>query len=227
MSKIRVLIVEDDPMVASINRRFTEQVPGFAVAGVETTAPGALKAIQETGPDLVLLDIYLPQGNGLELLREIRYRGLEVDVIAITAAHDTASVSLGLRLGAADYILKPYDFERFQVAMSGYRKRHQRMKTARPIRQQELDRMREPGPSAARPKDIKGIDSQTLNRLTECLSRQAEPRSVSDISAELGVSRVTCMRYLNHLYCDHQVEVELVYGSVGRPSRLYRWREKC
>ena len=114
MEPIRVLIVEDDPMVADINTRFTEAVKGFTVVGAARDGQEALRLLAECKPDLVILDVYMPHLDGLSVLATLRQEAAEVDVILITAANDSESVRLARQGGAIDYIIKPFKFDRYQ-----------------------------------------------------------------------------------------------------------------
>src|SRR6478735_3318816 len=87
-----VLIVDDDFMVAEIHRRFVEQVDGFRAVGVTRTGAEALTAVRDVRPHLVLLDVYLPDMTGLEVLQQLRSDGNLVGVIMITAARELDTV---------------------------------------------------------------------------------------------------------------------------------------
>ena len=127
MNDIRVLIVEDDARIADLHRRFTERVEGYAVVGVALGLAEAADMVASLGPDLVLLDLYFPEGNGMGLLREIRSRCLETDVILITAAREVGPLKDALRHGVCDYIIKPVMAGRFHECLEKYRRRRQRV----------------------------------------------------------------------------------------------------
>src|SRR5512146_1358584 len=117
MRVLRVLVVEDDPVVGDINREFAERVEGFQVVGVARSAASAVEAVQQLKPDLVLLDIYMPDGDGVQVLKEIRRLEGDVDVIPVTAARSNTVVKELVRNGAVGYIVKPFKFERFAAAL--------------------------------------------------------------------------------------------------------------
>ena len=121
MQEIRVLIVEDDPMVAHINKKFTEAVPGFAVAGIAGNGNEALLLLEKDKPDLIILDVYMPDIDGISVLSLLRKKEIPVDVIMVTAAGDTATVARIMRQGIIDYIVKPFKFERYRAALESYR----------------------------------------------------------------------------------------------------------
>ncbi|MHB1652920.1 MAG: response regulator [Desulfitobacteriaceae bacterium] len=224
MEKINVFIVEDDPMVLRINRRFAEQTPDFQVIGTAKTAGEALESITALCPDLVLIDVYLPDLSGLELLKQIRQRDLKVDVIVITAAQDTASITEALRQGVTDYLIKPFDFDRFNKSFMAYRKRWLRLNQKNSISQEDFDNLlvsrhhEESGVNSITPK---GINRQTLNLFLECLKKEKQPLSAHEMAVKIRVSQATVLKYLNYLERCGQVTVKVFYGSVGRPTYKY------
>ena len=124
---INVLIVDDDPMVAELNRRYLEQVDGFRWQGSVSTIQAAKQMLLEGDApiDLVLLDIYMQKDNGLDLLPVIRQMPNNVDVIMISSASDMPAIKKALRYGVVDYLIKPFQFTRFQEALSAYREEHE------------------------------------------------------------------------------------------------------
>lgn len=223
MEVIKVLIVEDDPMVASINDRFIAKIPHFKVVGASSTEDEALHAIHVLKPDLVLLDIYLPQGNGLDLLKQIRYSGLPIDVILVTAAKDSNTLNESLRFGAVDYLIKPFDFERLQQAFQNYLKLRKLISKKTDLSQFELDKLKmveEDGKTLA---DLpKGVHLLTLEQILSFLLKQDHALSCQQISSALHMSKITVWRYLEFLTNTNKIKVELVYGPVGRPTKHYR-----
>lgn len=222
---IRVLIVEDDFMVARVHSRYVGRQEGFIVVGTAHTGAGALRLAAELRPDLVILDIYLPDLSGLEILRSIRAQGLDTDAIVISAARDAGAVQEALRAGAVDYLVKPFLMERFVVALEHYRQYHREIGGAQELEQAEIDRLYE---LAARSKATgggtpKGIDAATLARIEGVLRAAGRVLGADEVAAAAGVSRTTGQRYLRYLVTGGKVQVEPVYGSVGRPELLYRW----
>ena len=118
---IKILIVEDDPAIAEIHRRFVQRLAGFEVLGVALTLFDAREQIGILKPDLVLLDVWLPDGEGFSLLRELRQAGASLDVILLTAAREAAALQEAMRLGVVDFILKPVVFERLRDTLEKYR----------------------------------------------------------------------------------------------------------
>lgn len=222
MQPIRVFIVEDDPMVLMVNRRFTERVGGFQVAGSARTAAQARQAIQRLKPSLILLDVYLPDQSGISLLKEIRQLGLDADVILISAAHDSQTVQEALRHGACDYLIKPFTFERFQQALSHFLLRRARLGAGQHLDQEAFDGLMRTHGLVPEEPPPKGIDATTLQFFLRELEKADGPLSAVELAGRLGVSRITAVRYLRYLVQCRQVVAQPVYGTVGRPLKKYR-----
>lgn len=227
MEPIRVMIVEDDFMVAKINRDLTHQISGFEVVKVVGTAQGARDALQRGSVDLIVLDVYLPDGTGVELLKSLRRDGHPVDVVMITAAHDAPTVEESMRYGIFDYIIKPFSFDRYKACLVNYRKQKAaicRQQTLNQERVNEFTGFREQSPS--RGGFPKGIQEQTLRRVEEAIGKFGSCFSVDDLLDVLPLSRATHRRYLEFLADVGVLEKSLAYRKVGRPTVLYsRTRE--
>ncbi|HKW78084.1 MAG TPA: response regulator [Candidatus Limnocylindria bacterium] len=223
---IRTLIVEDDFRVADIHRGFLERIPSFTVAGVAHTATEALELVERERPDLVLLDIYLPDRSGLQLLRELHAIGrAPIDVIAITAANDVETLRSALQGGVAHYLVKPFQFNAFREKLESYAAMRSRLREVREIGQEEIDEvvalLRGAGSrSAPLPK---GLSPATLALVARSLRGSDQDLSAIDVAKATGVSRVTSRRYLDHLARSGIVEVTMRYGTAGRPEHRYRW----
>lgn len=222
---INVLIVEDDPMIAALNRKYTEQLDGFQVAGIAANAQQAADLLAQQKIQLILLDIHMPGLNGLDFLRWVREENLELDVILITAASDIQPIQQALRLGAVDYLIKPFEFSRFQEALDQYKNHHHRMEHHNKVSQQELDRMLRKKSSALQsiyPELPKGLTKTTLQTINEkILGSGAEVFSTEEIAEASRISRVSVRKYLKFLAEIGYLEETLVYG-VGRPIYHYR-----
>ena len=134
-----VLVVDDDFMVAEIHRRFVEQVDGFRAVGVARTGAEALSAARELQPDLILLDVYLPDMTGLEVLQRLRSDGDRVGVIMITAARELDTVSGALDGGAADYLIKPFEFDQLKAKLEAFAARADALESADGVDQSLID----------------------------------------------------------------------------------------
>ncbi|MEW6661017.1 MAG: response regulator [Bacillota bacterium] len=223
MKTVQVLIVEDDPMVAHINKQLTEKVVPFKVVGICTTEEEAINAIAALKPDLVLLDIYLPSGSGLSLLQAIRQQDLPSDVILITAAKDISTVSQALRHGAIDYIIKPFDLERLEKALKNYLRLRSILAKDKDLSQEDLDNLNQI--SSEKPEQMgplpKGVHSLTLDQIMSFLLKQVRALSCQQIASALSMSKITVWRYLEYLVAKGKIKVELEYGTKGRPTKLY------
>jgi response regulator of citrate/malate metabolism len=221
---IEVLIVDDDFMVARIHSGFVERTPGFTVTGVAKTGAEALELASRLQPDLVLLDVYLPDVSGLDLLGDLREAAPEVDVLVISAAREADTVRRALRGGIVHYLMKPFAYDDLRVRLEHYQQAYAAMEGEH-ADQSDIDRVFNITPSGKRLP--KGFSAETLRLVEETLrSRDAEATDLSaaETAGLLGISRVSARRYLEHLSDQGKVEVSLRYGEVGRPERRYSWR---
>lgn len=220
MSVIRVLLVEDDPMVSEVNQRYLEQIRGLTVVGVSRSGQEGLALAEALRPDLILLDVYLPDLDGVSALKEIRRRNLPVDVILVTAAHDAETIQESLRYGAVDYVIKPFQFQRLQNALDVYRQMNGRLFTHGTLDQAQVDRLT----LARRSTESglpKGLNDTTLRQVLLHLLKQQQPVSAGELGLSVGLSRVSTRRYLEYLCQVGKARIDVQYGSVGRPVNLY------
>jgi len=219
-----VLIVDDDPKIAEIHRHFTEKVEGFNVCGMADTLEDAEKMALLLEPDLVLLDLYFPEGLGTEVLWKLRARRQATDVILITAAKELEPLQEAMRGGVFDYIIKPVMFPRFQESLLRFRDHRQQLKGETNLNQQDVDRLLHPykDNNPGEPEYPKGIDPLTLKKIRAVFD-QPHPNGLSadEVGQNIGASRTTARRYLEYLTAGGQLTAELIYGAVGRPERKY------
>lgn len=225
MAQVEVVIVEDDPMVVEVNRGFVNAVPGFRVAGVARTGREAVEMIKEKAPDLVLLDIYLPDMDGVTTLQEIRRQGIPTDVIMVTAAQDADTIQNVFRYGAIDYIVKPFKFTRLKSALNCYLSLHNRFKRQAQMNQAEIDSLALSRGQQLEDGVPKGLNEITLKQVYLHLLKEGKALSAEDVAEGVGLARVTARRYLDFLEKSGKVMLELQYGSVGRPVNRYKTRE--
>jgi response regulator of citrate/malate metabolism len=218
---ISVLVVDDDFMVASIHRQYVERVAGFGVVGEAHTGRDALELARAVQPDLVLLDVYLPDMSGLDVLRELR-SSTEIDVVAVTAARDTETLQAALRYGVVQYLVKPFTFPALRDKLERYRSWAQALRRTTISGQAEVDRLvgvlRSESAERAVPK---GLRAETLDLVEQVVAGTDGEVTAVDVAAAVGVSRVTARRYLEHLYQVGAIAMRPQYGSSGRPVHLY------
>lgn len=220
---IKVLIVEDDPMVAEFNRRYLAQVEGFSLVALTRSATEALAIIEKQEINLVLLDIFLPGMNGLEMLARIRAQGKGIDVIVVSAACDSHSIQQALRNGVVDYLIKPFEFERLNAALSAYRERIRYMQEQGTLSQTELDSRILRKDQSVISEIPKGLDRNTLKVVWETIQATAEESfTTEEMAKRVGISRVSMRKYLNFLRKLDILNLDVTFGAIGRPVYKYR-----
>ncbi|GAA3771864.1 response regulator [Plantactinospora mayteni] len=225
MTAIRVLVVDDEPLIADAHRAYTERVDGFEVVGVALSARDAMAALRAEQVDLVLLDLNLPDVPGLEVCRALRAAGSDTDVLAVTSARDIAMVRAAAALGVTHYLLKPFTFAAFRDKLDSYaRYRGQLLGPGQVAAQHEIDRVF--ATLRATPQDSlpKGLDVGTLDRVLGALRTApgGSGLSAAEVASMIGASRVTARRYLEHLAETGRVVRSPRYGGPGRPEVEYR-----
>lgn len=212
---LRVLIVEDDFHVGRLHAGFVDAVPGFRALPPAPTAAQGLKTIHAERPDLVLLDVYLPDASGLDLLRSI-----DVDAMMLSAAADPESIRKALRRGALAYLVKPFAAEELQSRLRGYARYRRLLAETGNLTQGRLEtawQALHPGDSSsAGPRTGSATEAAVLAALA-----RAPDQSTADVAKSVGISRTTAQRYLSALADDGAVIISLRYGSTGRPEHRY------
>jgi len=223
MKKIRVLIVEDDIKISELHKRFTEKVEGFSVEGIANTIQDALDMADILEPDLVLLDLFFPEGNGMQFLWDVRKTGKSIDIILITAAKEAHSVQEALRGGAFDYIVKPVIFDRFKTALEKYREYRIELEQNPIFEQANIDHLIRSHSSENYEESglPKGIDPITLKKIYTVFEDRGEGVSADEVGKKIGASRNTARRYLEYLVSVGYLFADIDYGAVGRPERKF------
>jgi response regulator of citrate/malate metabolism len=222
---IRTLIIEDDFRVAEINAAYVSKDPDFEVIGIANTAASGYELIVEEQPDLVLLDLYLPDEHGLELFARLQQlpRGTKPDVFVITAAKDSQSLKDAIQLGAATYIVKPFNGNELIERLRTYKSGLERLTFSSELSQADADAaialMR--GNAIQEPFDLSS-SNPTTTLIIDCLNRHQEPLSAAEVANDIGISRATAQRYLSQMSDRKLVLLELQYGTAGRPINKYR-----
>jgi response regulator of citrate/malate metabolism len=221
---IRVVVVDDDYRVAAIHAAYVGKVAGFELIGQAHTAAEAVRAVDELRPDLLLLDLYLPDEHGLEVVARLRREGHPpVDVIVITAAKDADHVRAAMQHGVLHYLLKPFSFPALRDKLLSYAQMRARLDRLRAADQRGVDRvfgaLRAPDDLAGK----KGTSDYTMAAVEELLESCDGDLSASEVAGLTGMSRATAQRYLTHLHELGRAGIRLRYGASGRPEHRYRW----
>lgn len=223
---INVLIVDDDPMVAELNRLFISRVADFCCCGVAPTLREAKEMLSHLSQiDLVLLDVYMQQENGLDLLPALRQGSRNIDIIIITSAADALTVQTALRYGVVDYLIKPFQFPRFEEALLSWRKKHDLKSAKSCYAQADVDSLLH---SEVRCQESarrlpKGLTPQTLHLVCQWIdAHQESDFSTNELAVALQISRVSCRKYLIWLEQINILYTTNHYGITGRPEYRYR-----
>ncbi len=215
----KVAIVEDDHMVSMLNKSFTCRDKRFQVMKEFSSGKTALPWLLENPVDLVIMDVYMPMLTGPELLWQLRGSGSGVDVIVVTAAHDTQTLEDLLKMGVVDYLVKPFTAQRFQQALDTFCHKHLALKGQTRVSQAEIDLILS-GPATARMPLPKGLQEKTVELIRRELY-ELEEGTCEEIAAKAGVSMVTARRYLNYLLENWEAESRTRYDTGGRPCAVY------
>lgn len=224
--KIRTLIIEDDIKISKIHQYYVEKNPAYEVIGIANSLADGLEMAKTLEPDLILLDVFFPEGSGIDLLYTIRGEQPMIDVILITAAKEAVTLKSALRGGAFDYIVKPVVFDRFNETLESYITYKKKLDTLDTLEQDQIDSLmniRTHQQEEAAPTDLpKGIDPLTLKKVRAIfLQNDADGLSAERVGTMLGINRTTARRYLEFLVSEGVITADQIYGSVGRPERLY------
>jgi response regulator of citrate/malate metabolism len=219
---IRTLIVDDDFRVAKLHADYVGRVDGFAAVGTAMTGAEAIEQTRKLQPDLLLLDVYLPDRSGLDVAKVIRtLPEPQPDLLFITAARDVRTVRIAIRGGALHYLVKPFTFATFREKLEQYRAWRATLKETHAADQETVDQLyRVLRPPAELPP--KGVAPATLDVVLDALRSMEGPASAADVATRCGVSRATARRYLEHLVESGRVERRLRYGTTGRPEHRFR-----
>ncbi len=251
----RIAIVEDDPMVAKIHEQFLTSIEELQLVKILSKGKDARDWLLINEVDLIILDLFIPEMNGLEVLLALRQSKKNVDVIVVSAAKDKATIEEAKRLGVFDYLIKPFSFHRLAATLEAYMEQKEQLKKEEVFTQKRLDQLfnlnsralayKEPIKSMEGTikspgykedptlpleilelEDTKGIQKETLHYIAEYLMILKEGKSAGELAKNLDLGRVTIRRYLEYLYEKGLVSMSIEYGSVGRPKYLYRWKNR-
>ncbi len=237
----KVLIVEDDPMVAMINEQYVSKNPKFKVAAVCHNGNEALDFVQTNKVDLIVLDVFMPYMNGIETLKKIREKKIAAEIIMVTAANDCSTIEETMHLGVIDYLIKPFAFERFQVALEKFIAHKKILESNQVMDQSCIDNIiagTGAGAGLAEVKEgnsinskelqknlPKGIQKKTLDAICQYFDTNPGWQTVGMLSDKLGISIVTARHYMNYLEEQGFIRADINYSTGGRPSILYEKKQ--
>ncbi|MCG7601469.1 response regulator [Halomonas sp. McH1-25] len=228
---MRVLIVEDDPMVMRLNVDYLNRLDEVQLVAQCDSVPSAIDVLDQERVDLVLLDVYLRNRSGLEVIRHLQRTGCDTDVVLITAATETETVRAARRLGVSDYLVKPFTFERFRDAVQACRQARKTLEgLSDRVAQQDIDRLFQPmsAPEPRRPGDLpKGLTATSLSQVAQAILALPDGNFTTEtLMPATGMSRVSVRKYLKYLAESGVLAESFHYGQVGRPSFTYRCQDR-
>lgn len=229
MDKITTLIVEDEPLLADILVDTLKQLSLYDIVGIADKQDSAKKLIRLYQPQLILLDNFLPDGKGIDLIRHtvnISYTGR---IIFITADNHMDTISEALRLGVFDYLIKPVHYQRLQHTLQRFARYRSSLRSSEQANQTHVDALfniQAKEENMAHESAMRGIDESTMQRVRQCFSLPQIVHTADSLSRLLGSSKTTARRYLEQGVKDNLLEAEIIYGKVGRPERIYRGKRQ-
>ncbi|WP_032123417.1 response regulator [Clostridium amazonitimonense] len=222
---ISVIVVDDDMMVADLNKSYVENIQGFEVRKVLNNGEDALRYLMNNEIDLMLLDVYMPGLGGIELLEEMKKNSIMTDVILVTAERDASNIDKILKLGVVDYLIKPFRYVRIKKSLEGYRLRYNLIHDKTTLKQGDIDKITTNNLSTSGLQ--KGISEKTLERIYKFMKENKGKIYTSELVAEkISMSRVTTKKYLDYLASIGKVATKLEYKTVGRPLTLYKYHNE-
>ncbi|EUJ41880.1 response regulator [Brochothrix campestris] len=222
---MNVLIVEDDPMVEFIHRNYLERINRFENVYSANYVESAIELLKDKSVDLILLDIHLKENNGLDMLRIIRHELIKVEVILITAANETSCVQSSFQLGALDYLIKPFTFDRFEKSINRFFEKSEKL-LEETLNQKMIDYLTgesscQEGLTKQSKVLEKGLSKETLHLITSVIVKLEQPFRVHEVVQLTGLSHVSVRKYLYYLESIKHLEVKSIYTKIGRPYKCY------
>ena len=219
---MNVLIVEDDPMVALINKRYLEQITGVKTFGPVMYEKEIISSLEENNIDLILMDVFLPEKSGIDILKSIREKNIFTDVIMITAANSTEEIKKAFAYGVVDYLVKPFEFERFKESINKYKAKKKLLLNDEILTQKDIDTLLVSNSLESQVKLPKGLNEKTLDRIIKFLNENSNKVwTLREIANEIKISNVTIKKYMDYLDSIGKIDSEMTFGNVGRPEYKY------
>ncbi|MTB67898.1 two-component response regulator DpiA [Providencia sp. wls1943] len=223
MAKIKILIVEDELLLAEMHAEYIKAYPACDKVWLAGNLAEARKMIEYMKPDLILLDNYLPDGKGIDLVHELLQERNGADIVFTTAASDMETVSEAIRLGVFDYLVKPIAYERLGQTLDRYIQRKAVLQGANKTNQSQIDDMFNTYARGESKEELPtGIDAITLDKVLALFAVPDAEYTAETIAETIKLSRTTARRYLEYCLAQRKIEAEIEYGKVGRPQRIYR-----
>jgi response regulator of citrate/malate metabolism len=227
-SPIRTLVVDDDYRVASMHTAYINRIDGFVTVGQAHSAVETLQAVDEMHPALVLIDVYLPDGDGLGVMRKLLERPARPDFIVISAARDLSTVRTAMQLGAVHYLIKPFSFTALDERLTSYSALQTRIAGLGPDTDQtQVDQLfgEAHGPvTTVNAPPPKGHSAPTLSLVRNTVKQASGDMSAAEVALTIGISRATAQRYLSYLASHGLIRRQMRYGATGRPEHRYTSR---
>ena len=219
---INVLIVEDDPMVAFINKRYLEQIGGINVFGPVMYENDIINILESEKIDLILLDVFLPQKSGIDILKSLRNKSFFTDIIMITAANSSLEVKKAFAYGVVDYLVKPFEFKRLKEAVDKFKLKNNMMQKDNLLTQKEIDKLLINDNLDGETTLPKGLNKKTLDKILSFLNDNSNKVwTLREIAYEIKISNVTVKKYMDYLEKIDKIKSEMTFGNVGRPEHKY------
>lgn len=219
---INVLIVEDDPMVAFINKRYLEQIGGINVFGPVMYEKDIINILESEKIDLILLDVFLPQKSGIDILKSLRNKSFFTDIIMITAANSSLEVKKAFAYGVVDYLVKPFEFKRLKEAVDKFKLKNNMMQKDNLLTQKEIDKLLINDNLDGETTLPKGLNKKTLDKILSFLNDNSNKVwTLREIAYEIKISNVTVKKYMDYLEKIDKIKSEMTFGNVGRPEHKY------
>lgn len=217
----KVLIIEDDPMVSMINEQYVRKDKDFIVVNSFRNGQSAIEFLEKNQINLVILDVFMPYMDGIETLKKIREKKFDVEVIMVTAANDTKTLEETMHLGVLDYLIKPFAFERLQIALEKFKAKKSTLNEKTVLDQSSIDKLMNSYKKEAKIYP-KGIQETTLKRILEFFDKNSDWNTTDFIAENLNISIVTARHYLSYLVQENKIKEDINYSTGGRPCMLYR-----
>ena len=219
---INVLIVEDDPMVAFINKRYLEQIGGINVFGPVMYEKDIINILESEKIDLILLDVFLPQKSGIDILKSLRNKSIFTDIIMITAANSSLEVKKAFAYGVVDYLVKPFEFKRLKEAVDKFKLKNNMMQKDNLLTQKEIDKLLINDNLDGETTLPKGLNKKTLDKILSFLNDNSNKVwTLREIAYEIKISNVTVKKSMDYLEKIDKIKSEMTFGNVGRPEHKY------